>query len=419
MWLLHSAPTWAQSDREKLADALKQGSNLLQKFQAATADMPEPQEIETGTGIAARFLGAVPLHSNAALQRYVNRVGRWVAMQSARPSLPWSFAVLDTPSVNAFAMPGGTIFVSVGLLQILKSESALAGVLGHEIAHVMQRHHVKAIQAAAGQDLFGQGALELVNRSQDASAAVKALLRIAVSTGIQLYSKGLDRGDEYEADRLGSLLAAAAGYDPYGLAEVLQDLSQLSRDQFGASIMLSTHPSPSERLVALESHSRLFEQFANQPTIADRWLQALRIIPNGVGPALQPPPQLSTLNPRPAAIGADGQPTLRDSPVTTQAPARVLPADSTMPKPPTSQSDSRERRVDKPAEAPRDVSIPQVVCQKLVQSGRKALELKSYDQEMAQARDALAELANCEGAQELLNDARNAKDAARRTLEIN
>ena len=87
---------------------------------------------------------------NEALQRYVNRVGRWLTLHTERPGLPWHFGVLDHPNVNAFAAPGGYIFVTRGLVEKMHSEAELAGVLAHEIAHVLRKHHLNAIQKAAG-----------------------------------------------------------------------------------------------------------------------------------------------------------------------------------------------------------------------------------------------------------------------------
>src|SRR6185295_13510202 len=121
----------------------------------ATSDIAEPEEINIGRDMAARLLGAAPLVNDAPLQRYVNNVGRWLASQSERPDLPWHFGVLDAPEVNAFAVPGGTVFVTKGLLQRMHSEAQLAGVLAHEISHVLRKHHLKAIQKGAQTALAG------------------------------------------------------------------------------------------------------------------------------------------------------------------------------------------------------------------------------------------------------------------------
>ena len=112
-----AAPAQAQFNinLNRLLDA---GKNVRQ----AAGEIDEKEEIELGGDVAARLLGAAPLVPNAALQTYVNRVGRWLASQTERPNLPWQFGVLDAPQVNAFATPGGHIFVTRGLLARMKNE---------------------------------------------------------------------------------------------------------------------------------------------------------------------------------------------------------------------------------------------------------------------------------------------------------
>ena len=115
----------------------------------AVQEIDEPEEIAIGKDVASRLLGAAPLVADPALQRYVNSVGRWLAAQTERADLPWQFGVLETPHLNAFAVPGGTIFITRGLLAQMRNEAELAGVLGHEIVHVLRKHHLKAIQKGA------------------------------------------------------------------------------------------------------------------------------------------------------------------------------------------------------------------------------------------------------------------------------
>lgn len=276
--LVSSAPAYAQFDfskLNKLGDALKKGQEVAKKASDATRELTDTEESDAGDGMAASFLGAVPLHSDAELQRYVNRVGRWVASQSRRPDLKWSFAVLDTPTINAFAVPGGTIFISAGLLKRLKSESELAGVLGHEVAHVMQRHHVKAIQAAAKTDLVKMLGSEVVDARSGASPLGKEGIKLLTSTGLSIMSKGLDKADEFEADRIGAVLAARAGYDPYGLVAVLQMLAAVKQEESGFSLMMSTHPTPNDRLNELEKFTATLDRFAAQPQVEDRFAKVL------------------------------------------------------------------------------------------------------------------------------------------------
>src|SRR5687768_8515852 len=132
-------------------------------------DMPEKEEIALGRELAGRTLGAAPLVNDASLQRYVNRVGRAIAAQTDRPELPWRFGVIDSPSINAFAAPGGVILITRGLYEILDNEAQLAAVLGHEVAHVMQRHHVQVLQSqrrTRGLAGLGQTALQASGRDR-------------------------------------------------------------------------------------------------------------------------------------------------------------------------------------------------------------------------------------------------------------
>jgi predicted Zn-dependent protease len=231
----------------------------------ATLEIGEKDEIALGDDMAARLLGAAPLVSEPKLQQYVNRVGRWLASQTERPDLPWQFGVLDAPELNAFAVPGGTIFVTRGLLAHMKSEAELAGVLAHEIGHVLKKHHLKAIQKSAQSALAGE-ALNLALKDQRSVARDKL-----VSAGTEMYSRGLDKSDELEADRLGVVIASRGGYDAYGLPAVLQALQAMNPEDSGLALMFKTHPAPAERLDALDKMQPTLERYGAQPQLAERF----------------------------------------------------------------------------------------------------------------------------------------------------
>jgi predicted Zn-dependent protease len=231
----------------------------------AVGEIDEKQEIEIGREFGAILLGAAPLVANESMQRYVQNVGRWIASQTERPDLPWQFGVLDAPQLNAFATPGGVIFVTRGLLERMRSEAELAGVLAHEIAHVLQKHHLKAVQSIA-QQKTATGLLSLVGR--DRTAGMRDML---VGIASEMYLRGLDRGDELEADRLGVVIAARAGYDPYGLPAILQMLQAINPDDSSVSFMFKTHPAPADRLDAIEKHSAMLDAHAGQPQLAERF----------------------------------------------------------------------------------------------------------------------------------------------------
>jgi beta-barrel assembly-enhancing protease len=237
----------------------------------AVKEIDEPEEIAIGKDVASRLLGAAPLVADARMQRYVNHVGRWLAAQTERPDLPWQFGVLDSPNVNAFAVPGGTIFITRGLLERMRNEAELAGVLGHEIVHVLRKHHLKAIQKGAQSGLAGD-AMSMALKDRAGPARDKL-----IAFGTEMYSRGLDKGDELEADRLGVVIAARGGYDAYGLPSVLQTLQGISAQDSAIALMFKTHPAPGERLDALsEKMQPVLDAYAAQPQLADRFLRQIK-----------------------------------------------------------------------------------------------------------------------------------------------
>jgi predicted Zn-dependent protease len=221
----------------------------------ATRGIEEKDEIEIGREIAGRTLGAAPLVNDPELQAYVNSVGRWIASQAERPDLPWRFGVIDNGAINAFAAPGGFILITRGLYEILDTESQLAGVLGHEIGHVVKRHHIAVMQKSAGVSAFAQG-LQAV--AQARGAARQEVLNRVIGTGAEIFARGLDKEAEYEADQVGVILAARAGYSPYGLIEVLHKFAARGGSDSSLALLFETHPSSNERLQklgeALEPH---------------------------------------------------------------------------------------------------------------------------------------------------------------------
>ena len=221
--------------------------SIAKQVQQANKPIDQPEEIEIGHGIASNILGASPLLPDIRVQQYVNRVGRWLSLQTERPDLPWQFGVLDSTDINAFATPGGTIFITNGLLQRMNSESELAGVLAHEMVHVLRKHHLAALQKAAGMDIATELAGEAINAKGNS-----AVLDKAIKAGTEVYARGLDKADEFEADRMGIVIATRAGYDPYGLPAVLQMLDSINPHDSSLALMFKTHPAPHDRLNLLD-----------------------------------------------------------------------------------------------------------------------------------------------------------------------
>lgn len=251
--------------------------NKLKSAFGRTKDMKEVDdkgELEIGQGVAANLLGAAPLVQDENLQRYVNRLGLWLAAQTERADLEWHFGVLDTASVNAFAAPGGYVFVTRGLLLRLNSEAELAGVLAHEISHVLKRHHLVAVQKNAKTGL----AADLLSIAADNTAGgqYSEMKKKAISVSTELYARGLDKEDEFQADRMGVVIAARAGYDPYGLPAVLQMLDGLNPQDSDLALMFKTHPSARQRLELLDGAMNTgFDHYAGQPAVADRFQQVV------------------------------------------------------------------------------------------------------------------------------------------------
>ena len=196
---------------------------------------------------AGRLLGQVELVADPNVQAYVNRVGRWVASRSDRPDLPWRFGVANAGNIAAMAMPGGYILITRGMYEILDNEAELAGVLAHEIAHVVKRHHVEVIRK---QNLVAAGAA-VGGAALSASRAgnnslTKDLSQAALNGFRDLFIKGLDRGSEIEADTVGVILAARAGYNAYALVDVFHKMQKSSGQS--TDYLLSTHPSFADRI---------------------------------------------------------------------------------------------------------------------------------------------------------------------------
>lgn len=202
------------------------------------------EEIQLGREITGNLLGAAPLVKDETLQKYVNQVGRWVASQSERADLPWHFGVIESEDINAFAAPGGYVIITKGLYHKLENEAQLAGVLGHEIGHVVKKHHLKVLQKS---QLLNIGAQLLGEKFGKDNQTIEK----AIGSGAEILARGLDKDAEFEADRIGLALATRAGYEPYGLPEVLQTIGQVSKSDSSVALLFKTHPAPDDRLAKL------------------------------------------------------------------------------------------------------------------------------------------------------------------------
>jgi predicted Zn-dependent protease len=251
------------------------------------------KEREIGRNVAATVAGRFGVVNNAALTDYVNMVGTVVAQQSPRyTEVPFRFAVLDTEDINAFATPGGYIFVTRGALDMMESEAELAGVLAHEVAHVDQKHVLETMRKA-----------NMVQGARSEADLNGPLMNLLTSQLTSLLFMGLAKPDELESDSLGMLYATAAGYRPDGLLSFVRKLqageSNPRRSGF-LSDLKATHPGADERIAALERQATAANlNLASGQSLADRYRRFVR----GGQPA-QPAPQ----NARPPARGGRARP---------------------------------------------------------------------------------------------------------------
>ena len=177
--------------------------------------------------------------------------------------------MLDTNDINAFAAPGGYVFVTAGLLGRLQNEAELAAVIAHEIGHVVRKHHLVAIQDQAGSNILTN--VMSIAADQDENSAEWNML---IDAGSDLYTKGLSRDDEVDADLVGVVILARAGYDPYALASVLQRLGGVNPNDSTLALMTKTHPAPDERLlVLLAAMGDQLDSYASQPQLEARFRQ--------------------------------------------------------------------------------------------------------------------------------------------------
>jgi len=200
------------------------------------------QEIAMGRQAAAQAEQSLGLVADPALQQYVQRVGAALAARSQRPELPWTFRVVDDPVPNAFALPGGFIFLTRGMMNLMENEAELASVLGHEIGHVTARHSVQQMSRAQLAQLgLGLGAILSPTVAQYGELA---------GTGLQLLFLKYGRDDERQADDLGFQYALDRGYDVREMDDVFAALQRVG-DAEGTSPVpswLATHPNPGERV---------------------------------------------------------------------------------------------------------------------------------------------------------------------------
>jgi Zn-dependent protease with chaperone function len=220
--------------------SLLKGAQRVQQLR--DIQMSAEEERQLGELVSTRVREKYGVVQDADVHRYVTLVGAVLTARSSRPDLAWQVIVLDTDAVNAFATPGGYVHVTRGALALMKNEAELAGVLGHEIAHVAEKHTIKAIQKSKAVQM---GANETL-------AGNTALLQRLADKTFELVLAGFGRAEELEADRVGVGLASGAGYAPGGLSTFLRSLTERNKDATEKRGLFASHPQMTERLQEID-----------------------------------------------------------------------------------------------------------------------------------------------------------------------
>jgi predicted Zn-dependent protease len=243
-----------EEDRAKWTTGLAAVRNMVGEIDTA-------EEIAMGQSLAVRaFASFGRPHPDEALQGYVAKVGRLVALQSERPSLPYSFAVVRSDEPNALALPGGYVFISTGLLRRLGSESELAGILGHEVCHVARKHGIEIV----ARDRRISSLVDFGAALDEEVAEYRQFIDLAYR---KLTTEGYDHRYEWEADAAGAEYAFRAGYHPEGLLPFLEE----SRATGVQMERYKTHPDPAVRLARAEAALAMLPGYAGLPKLAERY----------------------------------------------------------------------------------------------------------------------------------------------------
>jgi predicted Zn-dependent protease len=218
--------------------------NKAQKVQDAKAkldslNVTDEEEQKLGADVSLKVRTRFGVVQDPAVHKYVTLVGTLIAQESERPKLPWTFIVLDTDGVNAFASPGGYVHITRGALGLITNEAELAAVLAHEIGHVAHKHTVNAIRKANGEKLLTDAAL--ANRGP-------YLDKLANLAYDMVLEGKFDRGDELDADKVSVTLTQKLGYASAGLADFLTRLDDRNKDMPQRNGLFASHPETKERI---------------------------------------------------------------------------------------------------------------------------------------------------------------------------
>jgi Zn-dependent protease with chaperone function len=225
--------------------------NVAEKSMGKSEDEMAAEELALGPEIAGRVLGAAPLWNNQEAQHRVNVIGRWVASHTSRPDLPWTFGVIDSPEINAFAAPGGYILVTRGMYELLVDDGEVAAVLGHEIGHVVQRDHYTVIHKQE----VAQAGTELLTSQVNVGGGLAGQFAkdYVARNGAKVLLTSLDREAEFRADQASEVYLARSGFDPLSLYAVLQKMTAFGTKSAALAELYKTHPPLADRLDRIDT----------------------------------------------------------------------------------------------------------------------------------------------------------------------
>ncbi len=250
---------------KRTSKLLQQGVNTLQALQPIAYKEEKAIGGRLAVEVFSRYGGA---YNDPELLRYINLVGQAVADVSNRPDIDYHFAILNTDFPNAFATPGGYVFVSIGLLKMVQNEAQLAGVLAHEVAHISQKHALQTL--GRSRSLQGISALTLTAMDKNPGLFDKLIDEVSEV----LFTRGLDKNLEFEADRYGREFAYRMGYYPGGLQNFIFKLGKSKEGQ--SSIFMSTHPSTGERVDRLKKNMSRYQKASLYPLLEKRFLSSIQ-----------------------------------------------------------------------------------------------------------------------------------------------
>jgi predicted Zn-dependent protease len=271
----------------------------------------DADEIALGQRFAAEFEREAPVVSNVAIDRYLNSVVRELAAQSQRPDMPYRIRLINTLEVNASSLPGGTLYVNRGLLEMLTSEDELAATLAHEIGHIVARHAIHQLMLTLQAKALLQAVLDNLNKQN--GVVEKIILQLGGAVAL-LARLQFSRQDDAQADLLGFYEALRAGWDPRGFVKMFDAMQAPERVSDGAPIaVLSGHPPTPERLAAIQHEITqvTIPEDARTDSVEFRACKAaLRLLPDPAKPhADQLPTAPPTISPAVSLTGpaADSQ----------------------------------------------------------------------------------------------------------------